>query len=108
MADTLQVDAARMKITSVNPATGEVLGEIECADSEHVEAAVARARAAQPSWAELGLKRRIAVLREFQAKLNARKSEVAAAITREAGKPMAESLVTEVLVVLDATRFLID
>src|SRR4051812_30069154 len=37
-----------------------------------------------------------------------RKSEIAAAITREAGKPLAEALVTEVLVVLDACRFLID
>ena len=106
MASGLQIDAAKIK--SVNPATGEVLGEFECADADHVEAAVERARAAQNSWAELGLKRRIAVLREFQANLFARKSEMAAAITREAGKPLAESLVTEILVVLDAARFLID
>ena len=54
------------------------------------------------------MRRRIAVLREFQRRLHARKSEIAAAITREAGKPVAEALVTEVLVVLDAARFLID
>src|SRR5207245_4991600 len=42
-----------------------------------------------------------------QRKLYSRKSEVAAAITREVGKPLAEALVTEVLVVLDAARFLI-
>lgn len=106
MTTGLQIDAA--KIRSVNPATGELLREIECADAPHVDAAVANARAAQTSWADLGLKRRIGVLREFQAKLFARKSEVAAAITREAGKPLVESLVTEVLVVLDAARFLID
>jgi succinate-semialdehyde dehydrogenase/glutarate-semialdehyde dehydrogenase len=50
----------------------------------------------------------MAVLREFQGKLYTRKSEVAAAITREVGKPLVEALVTEVLVVLDAARFLID
>src|SRR5205807_1459443 len=34
--------------------------------------------------------------------------EIAGIITREAGKPLAEALVTEILVVLDAARFLID
>src|ERR1700676_4096081 len=53
-------------------------------------------------------RRGIAVLREFQAKVHGSKSEIAAAITREAGKPLVEALVTEVLVVLDAARFLID
>ncbi len=60
------------------------------------------------AWAEVGLRRRIAVLRDFQGKLYERKSEIAAAITREVGKPLAEALVTEVLVVLDAARFLVD
>jgi acyl-CoA reductase-like NAD-dependent aldehyde dehydrogenase len=106
MATDLQI-AAR-KILSVNPATGEVLGEFECAGEAEVEAAVTRARAAQAGWAELGLRRRIAVLREFQGKLHAKKSEIATTITREAGKPLVEALVTEVLVVLDAARFLID
>jgi acyl-CoA reductase-like NAD-dependent aldehyde dehydrogenase len=106
MATDLQI--AALKIVSVNPATGEVLRELECAGEGVVEAAVARARAAQAAWAELGLRRRIEVLREFQGKLYEKKSEIAAAITREVGKPLVEALVTEVLVVLDAARFLID
>src|ERR1039458_10362419 len=105
MATDLQI-AAR-KVASVNPATGEVLRELECAGESEVQAAVARARAAQAAWAELGVRRRIAVIREFQRRLYTRKSEIAAAITREAGKPLAEALVTEVMVVLDAARFLI-
>jgi len=106
MATDLQVGAKQL--TSVNPATGEVLREIDCASDGDVQAAVARARAAQAAWQELGLRRRVAILREFQRKLHQSKSEIAEAITREAGKPLAESLVTEVLVVLDAARFLID
>jgi succinate-semialdehyde dehydrogenase/glutarate-semialdehyde dehydrogenase len=105
---TTDLQVAARKIVSVNPATGEILHELECAGEVEVEAAVGRARVAQPSWTELGLKRRIAILREFQGKLYSRKSEVAAAITREVGKPLAEALVTEVLVVLDAARFLIE
>src|SRR5580693_4808424 len=105
---TADVQIAARKIAVVNPATGEVLRELDCAGEAEVEAAVARACAAQGAWNDLGLRRRIEALREFQARLHARKTEVAAVITREAGKPLAEALVTEVLVVLDAARFLID
>jgi len=106
MATDLQI-AAR-KVSSVNPATGEVLRELECAGDSEVQAAVARARAAQAAWAEIGVRRRVVVLREFQRGLLERKTEVAETITREAGKPVAEALTTEVLVVLDAARFLIE
>ncbi len=105
---TMDQQVAAARIASVNPATGEVLGELECASPSDVELAVTRARAAQPAWVALGLKRRIEILREFQAGLHASKSKVAAAISCEAGKPLAEALVTEVLVVLDASRFLIE
>jgi len=54
------------------------------------------------------VRRRVAILREFQRLLHAKKSDVAGLITREAGKPVVESLLTEVLVVLDAARFCID
>ena len=96
------------KLASVNPATGEILGKLDCAGESEILAAVERARAAQPGWAALGLGTRLAILRKFQDQLHARKSGIAAAITREAGKPLTEALVTEVLVVLDAARFLIE
>lgn len=106
MVTDLQI--AVRKVFSVNPATGETLREFECANEAQVNAAVARARAAQPAWNEVGVRRRVAVLREFQRLLHGRKSEVAALITREAGKPLVEALLTEVLVVLDATRFCVE
>jgi acyl-CoA reductase-like NAD-dependent aldehyde dehydrogenase len=102
------VQIAVRRVSSVNPATGEVLRELECTDEREVQAAVARSHAAQAAWAGVGVRGRIAVLREFQRRLHEKKSEIAEAITREAGKPVAEALTTEVLVVLDATRFLID
>jgi acyl-CoA reductase-like NAD-dependent aldehyde dehydrogenase len=106
LATDLQI--AMHKVSSVNPATGEVLRELECADESEVRAAVTRARAAQVAWAEIGVRRRIAVLREFQRELQEKKSQIGEAITREAGKPVAEALTTEILVVLDSARFLID
>ena len=50
---------------------------------------------------------RIAVLRKFQQLLREQKDSVASLICREAGKPAAEALATEVLVVLDAAEFCI-
>jgi succinate-semialdehyde dehydrogenase/glutarate-semialdehyde dehydrogenase len=106
MATDLQVVAR--KVVSANPATGDVLRELGCSGEGEVQMAVARAHAAQAAWGEIGVRKRIAVLREFQRRLHAQKSEIAEAITRETGKPFAEAMTTEVLVVLDAARFLID
>ena len=101
---TLLVPATR-RFASLNPATGDILGEFDCASVEEVQARVARAREAQPAWWELGVKHRRKVVREFQRLLLERKSEVARVVTEEAGKPYAESLVAEIMVVLDAARF---
>jgi acyl-CoA reductase-like NAD-dependent aldehyde dehydrogenase len=102
------VEFAVSRIASVNPATGEVLGELDSAGPVEVRAAVARARTAQPGWNACGIRSRVEVLRRFQQILLARKSDIARRITLEAGKPVVEALLTEVLVVLDAARFLID
>src|SRR5580658_8538242 len=102
------VEFAVSRIASVNPATGEVLGELDSAGPTEVSAAVARARAAQLDWSAWGIRNRVRVLRRFQRILLARKTDIARRITQEAGKPLVEALLTEVLVVLDAARFLID
>ena len=106
MPTDLQLAVSR--IASVNPATGEVLGELDCAGPTEVRAAVARARAAQSDWNAWGIRNRVKVLRRFQQLLLARKTDIARRITQEAGKPYVESLLTEVLVVLDAARFLFE
>src|SRR5258708_36099333 len=102
------VEFALSRIASVNPATGEVLGELDSAGPTEVRGAVARGRGAQPDWNAWGIRNRLRVLRRFQQILLAHKTDIARRITQEAGKPTVEALVTEVLVVLDAARFLID
>lgn len=106
MATNVQI--AGRKFASVNPASGEILREFESATDDDVRTAVGRARSAQPPWNEIGIERRVAILREFQQRLHERKTELARVITREAGKPLGEALLTEVLVVLDAARFCIE
>jgi succinate-semialdehyde dehydrogenase/glutarate-semialdehyde dehydrogenase len=95
-------------VASVNPATGKALREFDCVTEIEVQAAVARARAAQSVWNDLGVRKRIAILRNFQKLWYEQKSEVAGLITSEAGKPSVEALLTEVLVVLDSARFCIE
>jgi len=94
-------------IVTTNPATGEVLAELGCASASDVRDAVLRARQAQPAWQATPVNERIAILRQFQRKLSERRDEVARLICREAGKPVVEALVTEVLVILDAAKFCI-
>ena len=91
-----------------DPATGEMIREFVCADTSAVHETVARARAAQGEWASTSLNRRLGVVREFQRLVNDRKSQIARTITSETGKPIAEALLTEVLVVLDGARFLLN
>jgi acyl-CoA reductase-like NAD-dependent aldehyde dehydrogenase len=106
MATDLQLSAR--KVVSVNPATGEVLRELTCADEAEVRVVVERGRSAQPGWAQIGVRKRIEIVGRFQQELVRQKREVAEAITRESGKPVAEALATEVLVALDSAQFLID
>ncbi|MGA2903385.1 MAG: aldehyde dehydrogenase family protein [Candidatus Korobacteraceae bacterium] len=94
-------------LVTTNPATGEVLAELACATPGDVRDAVLRAKAAQPQWQATPVRERIAVLRRFQQLLSERHDDVARLICREAGKPTAEALATEVLVVLDAAQFCI-
>ena len=76
------------RIASVNPATGEVLGELDSAGPTEVRAAVGRARAAQPDWNAWGIRNRVRVVRRFQQILLARKADIVRRITQEAGKPL--------------------
>ncbi len=103
MATEPQIVARR--IAAVNPASGETLGEFECAGEAEVMAAVERARKAQPAWEAAGVQHRVRVIRRFQEGLHASKEPVARLITQEAGKPYVEALLNEVLVALDAARF---
>ncbi|HJT70918.1 MAG TPA: aldehyde dehydrogenase family protein, partial [Terriglobales bacterium] len=106
MATDLQIGTRN--IISANPATGDILREIECMSEPQVQETVARTRAAQPAWNELGVSKRLKILKTFQRLLNENKSEVARLITSETGKPYAEALTTEVIVVLDAVRFCLE
>src|SRR5438128_6016631 len=103
----VETEIAARKIVVRNPATGEALREFQCASDDDVQHAIRRARVGQGSWRDTPVRERLVVLEKFQHLLNERKQQVARTITLEAGKPYAESLLTEILVVLDTARFLL-
>ena len=74
--------------TSTDPMTGAVLWQGEDAD---VDAAVAAARAAQPTWALRPLAARIAVAQRFAEVVTANAEEFARVIASETGKPLWEA-----------------
>jgi acyl-CoA reductase-like NAD-dependent aldehyde dehydrogenase len=75
----------------VNPATGEKIAEVPADDAASVAAEAARARAAQPSWAARPLAERKAAIVRFRAAVVAELETLAATLTAEVGKPLAQS-----------------
>lgn len=95
-----------MTLVVASPVTGETLCTLPTASAEDVQAAVARARAAQPAWAAQGVRARAAVMDAFRARLLARRDEAARLVTAETGKPLSEALAVDVLITLDAAKWL--
>ncbi len=75
-------------LTVINPATGEAFAKVHDAGPEHVDAAVAAARAAFPSWSALPDAERKAKLHALGAALEANMPELMELVTRETGKPL--------------------
>ena len=89
-----------------NPATQETIGAIPNFTLEQIAVAVQRAARAQVRWAATPVRDRLRILTRFGHLLCEQKAAVAAVISREAGKPEAEALSTEILVVLDTVKYL--
>ena len=74
-----------------NPASGEQTGDVALASAGEVGAAVASAVAAARSWRSASLSRRAAVLFAFRELLHAHADELAALVTAEHGKVLADA-----------------
>ena len=83
---------------SINPATGEVLAEIEGCGAADVDAAVAAAKAAFESgvWSGLHPSARKAVLLRFAELIRANLTELAVMESLDSGKPIADTLSIDV------------
>jgi succinylglutamic semialdehyde dehydrogenase len=79
------------ELISTDPCTGDVIWRGPIADETAVNAAIARARAAQPDWEATPIEQRIAILRAYADRVKARAEDVARTISRETGKPLWET-----------------
>ena len=92
-------------LVSVNPArTDEVVGSAEPVDAAGFVAACRTARDAQKAWAAVPAPVRGRVVEQIGRLVEANKDALAALVTREIGKPLAESL-GEVQEVIDTCTF---
>lgn len=83
-------------LTSVDPATGEVLGSVPITLPGGVEAVAAEAAAVHRRWAAVPLERRLDVVARAAEDVLDHAEEIARLITRESGKPITESTVVEI------------
>lgn len=78
-------------ITTINPATGEVLRTYEGWTPAQIDTAVDAAHAAAATWARVPLSGRVAATRRLAEALRREKDRFARLITTEMGKPLAEA-----------------
>ena len=90
------------KIISTNPGKNyEVVGEVLVSTEKEVRGKVQKANSAKERWKELGLKRRVELLRNLVNELKKNRDELALLATREMGMPIVHAK----LDVDDATRY---
>jgi len=88
--------APGQRFASINPATGEILGQVTVSGAAQVNAAVAAAVQAQAIWAAKTSAERGRILRRTADLLRARNEELAQLETKDTGKPIQETRVVDV------------
>jgi acyl-CoA reductase-like NAD-dependent aldehyde dehydrogenase len=79
------------ELAVTNPATGEEIARLAADDAASVAAKMARARAAQAAWAARPLAQRCECIARFRAGVVRDAQGLAVTLTRETGKPIAQS-----------------
>jgi succinate-semialdehyde dehydrogenase/glutarate-semialdehyde dehydrogenase len=75
----------------VNPATGEVLGQVPFAEPEDIDRAIDAAAAAFGAWRDAGPDRRGEILHRAAGLLHGRAADIGRVMTLEEGKPLGEA-----------------
>jgi succinate-semialdehyde dehydrogenase/glutarate-semialdehyde dehydrogenase len=99
-----QNETAR-EIVSSDPATGEEVGRAKIATAGEVAEALKLARAAQRSWAKLSFRERGSLVMRARRIVLDEAEEIARLISREMGKPVAESFSMELVPTLDLMQY---
>ncbi|HJU21960.1 MAG TPA: aldehyde dehydrogenase family protein [Casimicrobiaceae bacterium] len=82
---------AASALSIVNPATGSVILRLAADGVREVRSHYERARVAQPRWAAMPIRKRIATIERFREQVLARADTLARTLTQEVGKPIRQS-----------------
>jgi len=83
-------------ITSVNPATEEVIATVSALDGEGAAAAVEAAKEAFPEWSQTPVEERQKILARWLEIMLSEEEELARLVSMEGGKPVAEAHLVDV------------
>jgi acyl-CoA reductase-like NAD-dependent aldehyde dehydrogenase len=92
-------------ISVENPATGEVIGTIPVLDASALQAMAARARAAQPAWAQLGFDGRAEIMHRARRWMFANADRVLQTVVDETGKTVEDAQLTDLGYTASALAF---
>src|SRR5882757_7230956 len=81
-----------MKITSINPATGEVINIYQGMTSDEVESAITQAHEAWQTWRTTTFAERAVLMKKTAKILRERKTDLAMLMAAEMGKPLKQGL----------------
>ena len=90
---------------TLNPATGEVICQIDMANEADVDKAVASAQAGFKVWSQMAGAERGRILGEAARILRSRNETIAALEVKDTGKPIAEALSVDILSGADAIEY---
>ncbi|MBX9688421.1 MAG: aldehyde dehydrogenase family protein, partial [Candidatus Obscuribacterales bacterium] len=93
-------------LISLNPATREKIGETACTAIDQIPKIVSKAREVSLEWRTRPLNERLEFVKKFRDLLSHGRDAVSQLITREAGKPFTEAMVSEVFAVLECCQWL--
>lgn len=100
MATNPMTDEAKVRVTEkFSPVDGKKMGDFPIAEREEVEAAVGRAREAYPAWRALSLDERLRRLEKVRDVIAEEGEYIARRISEDTGKPLVDSLMTELITI---------
>ena len=98
-----RADAERFE--TIDPATGEVLAEVQAATDADINDAVASARRGQQAWAALTPVERARILNRAVELLRAANHELAELESRDTGKPLSETRAVDIVTGADVIEY---
>jgi acyl-CoA reductase-like NAD-dependent aldehyde dehydrogenase len=87
-----RLESSEQHLDVINPALGEVFARCPAATRAQLDDAVRAARRAFPAWRDKSFAERAAAIRRMSQRLREKQNELAELLTREQGKPLAQSV----------------